>query len=579
MRFTNPLAVPESNTLPKEVFGYRPYLLTFSASWVGRRYCFAVSLLHDKADLTLPLLSQAAACYGYDGGFIGGTLALPSFQHAFGLDTAATATALAGLKSNIVTTFQAGAFFGVIIGYVASALLGVGRKPALMAAMSIFVVGSILEMFVHLGSLYAGRALTGVGVGAAMLVLPIYIAEFAPNLIRGRLVAIFEIMVQVFLVIGFWVNYGVVRHIPSTSDVQWRIPFALQFIPSVLCIVCLAFTIESPRWLVSKGRLADARKALAWVRHLPEDHGFIEAELQEVQASIALELELTDGAGSRRGGIREHRRLLRELCSPGVRNRVLLSCALMLLQQLTGINAVNYFSPVIFKELGYSSTEVSLLATGVYGIVKMVSSILFSFFIVDRFGRRPALLVGCVVMAVCMFYVAAFTKMVGDDPAAANLGSSGSPGGRAALAMIYIYIIANSASWTSIPWIFAAEVFPTRVRSLAMMFPTCTQYLGQFVVVYTLTYMVDGIGYGTYLFYAAWIVFGFVFTYFLVPETKGVTLEDMDLLFGVEAPVLARAARERYEAAHAAGVTAAAVQQIQRSEKVEQVQVENVEQA
>ncbi|ERT01380.1 sugar transporter [Sporothrix schenckii 1099-18] len=555
---TNPFAVPESSGLPREVFGWRPYLVTFSASW-------------------------AAACYGYDGGFIGGTLALPSFQHAFGLDDAASAKALAGLKSNIVTTFQAGAFFGAIVGYFAGAVLGVGRKPALLAAMATMVVGSILELFAHVAMLYTGRALTGLAVGSAMLVLPIYIAEIAPNAIRGRLVAIFEIMVQVFLVLGFWVNYGVVRNLPGeNSSAQWRIPFALQFIPSVLCIVSVPFMIESPRWLLTRGRVDEARAALAWVRHLPDDHALVQAELADAQASIAVEQELDDGMGvgnsSGRpptGVVREHRRLWRELAAPGVRNRVLLSVALMMLQQLTGINAVNYFSPIIFQELGYSTTEVALLATGVYGIVKMVSSVLFSFFIVDRFGRRPPMLVGAVVMAVCMFYVGAFAKIVGSNPATAQVGG-GSPGGQAALAMIYIYIIANSASWTSIPWIFAAEVFPTRVRSFAMMFPTCTQYLGQFVVVYSLPYMVNSIQYGTYLFYAAWIVVGFVFTYFFVPETKGVTLEDMDLLFDAGAPVWARAARRRYETAHAAGVTAVAVHRLETDGK--EVQVGGVEQ-
>ncbi|OAA55553.1 General substrate transporter [Niveomyces insectorum RCEF 264] len=546
MKFTNPFAVPESSNFPREVFGYRPYVLSLSASW-------------------------AAACYGYDGGFIGGTMALPSFKHAFGLDSAASASALAGLQSNIVTTFQAGAFFGAIIGYFASALIGVGRRHALMAAMAVFLLGSLLEMFAHIGLLYVGRACTGLGVGSAMLVLPIYIAEFAPHPIRGRLVAIFEVMVQIFLVIGFWVNYGVALNVSDTSNAQWRIPFALQFIPAGLCFISLFFMIESPRWLVSKNRLAEARSALAWARHLPADHAFIDSELREVQASIALELE---AAG---GGIQGHRYLWRELWSAGVRNRVVLSLCLMMLQQLTGINAVNYFSPIIFKELGYTGTEVSLLATGVYGIVKMVSSALFSFFIVDRFGRRPALLVGCVVMAVCMFYVGAYTKInvVSANPTSET---SAGPGGQAALAMIYIYIIANSASWTSIPWIFAAEAFPTHVRSFAMMFPTCMQYLGQFVVVYSLPYMVNNIAYGTYLFYAAWIVVGFVFTYFFVAETKGATLEDMDLLFGADAPIWARAARKRYETAHAAGVTAVAVHEIQKAGKTE-AQVDTVERA
>ncbi len=467
-----------------------------------------------------------------------------------------------------MTTLQAGAFFGAIFCYAGSAIFGIGRRTSLFWSMVVFVIGSVLEMFINVGLLYAGRTLTGLGIGSAMTVLPIYIAEFAPVPIRGRLVGLFEIFVQIFLVIGFWVNYGVNQNIAPTSNTQWRIPFALQFIPAALCLLCLPFMIESPRWLVTKGRDEDARKALAWVRNLPGDHAYIEAELREIQASVALELE-SIGSGGAAGHYRNHVALWRELLSAGVRNRMVLALLLMLLQQLTGINAINYFSPLIFTQLGYSGTDTTLLATGVYGIVKMISSMIFTFFIVDRFGRRPALLVGAAVMAVCMFYIGAYSKITAGH-SGATLGH-GDSGAQAAMAMVYIYIIANSASWTSIPWIFAAEAFPTRIRSFAMMFPTCMQYLGQFVVIYSLSYMLNTFKYGTYLFYASWIVVGFVFTYFFVPETKGVSLEDMDLLFDAGAPVWARAARRRYEDAHGAGVTAVAVHQMERSGKGEGV--------
>lgn len=243
------------------------------------------------------------------------------------MDTAATTSALAALQSNIVTTFHTGAFFGSILGYFSSSLLGIGRRPVLMAAMSIFLLGCVLELIGNLPLLYTGRAFTGLGVGGSMVVLPIYIAECSPTPIRGRLVGIFEVMVQIAIVIAFWVNYGVQQNLPP-NDTQWRIPFALQIIPAVFCIISMPFMIESPRWLISNGHTAEARKALSWVRHLPEDHDFINLEVNEIQAIATLELE--------DGGDQGQRRLWRELFSPGVRNRVVLSLLLMLLQQLTG---------------------------------------------------------------------------------------------------------------------------------------------------------------------------------------------------------------------------------------------------
>lgn len=324
--------------------------------------------------------------YGYDSAFIGGTLSLPSFRSAFGL-TGKSAHELAALSSNIVSTFQAGAFFGCIVGFFSAERLG--RKPVIMAAAIVFIVGVILQMIGILGllckiTLYrtgeqspltytdAGRALTGLAIGASSTMIPIYISECSPALIRGRLVGIFEIMLQIALVFGFWVNYGVSKNISPIADKQWHIPVAVQFIPAGLLLMSMPFVIESPRWLVSKNKTAEARKALAWVRNLPADHEYINNEMNEIQTNVNHELEVSGG------GKRSTVQIFKELAAPGVRWRVIMSVLLMLLQNLTGINAINYYSPTILKSIGFSGTSVGLLATGVYGIVKMVTTVVFS---------------------------------------------------------------------------------------------------------------------------------------------------------------------------------------------------------
>ncbi|KAJ0109470.1 uncharacterized protein J7T55_000395 [Diaporthe amygdali] len=513
--FTRSHLGADNQEIPSQVYGYRPYLLAVSAAW-------------------------ASAMYGYDSAFIGGTLSLPSFKHAFGLDTV-TSAELTALSSNIVSTFQSGAFFGCMVGFFTAERFG--RKPIIIASGAVFIIGVILQIIGMLGLLYAGRALTGLAIGASSTLLPIYIAECSPALIRGRLVGIFEIMLQIALVFGFWVNYGVNQNISSEGNLQWHIPVAVQFIPAGLLLISMPFIIESPRWLVSVNRMEKARKALSWVRNLPQDHAYIDRELGEIQASVNHELELS-------GGRRSTTQIFRELIAPGIRGRVAVSVLLMLLQNLTGINAINYYSPTILKSIGFSGTSVNLLATGVYGLIKMLTTVVFMVFIVDRFGRRLPLLFGAAGAMIAMFYLAAYSSLSGSFKGTPPPDS----GSRTALAMIYIYAIFYGFSWNGIPWIFASEVLPNRVRTLGMMCAVCMQWLAQFIVVYSLPYMVARITYGTFIFFGSCTIMAFLFAFLFVPETKGVPLEDMDIIFGVGAPVFAIPARKRYEESRAAGL-------------------------
>lgn len=186
---------------------------------------------------------------------------------------------------------------------------------------------------------------------------------------------------------------------------------------------------------------------------------------------------------------------------------------------------------------------MGLLATGVYGLVKMATTAVFMIWIVDRFGRRGPLLVGAVGAGVAMFYLAIYSQ-VSDSFDRIPPGNSGS---QAAVAMIYIYAIFYGFSWNGIPWIFASEVLPTRVRTIGMMCAVCMQWLAQFIIVYSLPYMVASIKYGTFYFFGSCTVVALIFAYLFVPETKGVPLEDMGVLFGPNVSILAVKAQENYQ--------------------------------
>ncbi|KAJ6013859.1 sugar transporter [Penicillium herquei] len=456
--------------------------------------------------------------------------------------------------------FQAGAFFGAIFGFLFAEYLG--RKPVILGSGVVFAIGSALQLVGNIAELYAGLVLTGLGVGASSTIIPVYIAECSPALIRGRLVGIFEIMLQVALVFGFWVNYGVGQNIPRTTAAQWRFPVGVQLIPAGMLLACMSWMIESPRWLASKNKSAKALKNLAWVRNLPVDHPYVVNEMAEIQAAVSQELEMS-------GKRRALSHIVRECAAPGVRNRILIGVMLMLLQNLTGINSINYYSPTIFRSIGFTGTSVGLLATGVYGLVKMGTTVVFMIWIVDRFGRRGPLLVGAIGAAVAMFYLAIYSQVSQsfDHVPPSDAGS------RTAVAMVYIYAIFYGFSWKGIPWIFASKVLPTRVRTIGMMCAVCMQWLAQFIIVYSLPYMIATIKHGTFYFFGACTIVALVFAYLFVPETKGIPLEDMGVLFGADFSVFATKAQKNYLEFRYAQTEAA---DEARLEKQNNLHVENV---
>lgn len=264
--------------------------------------------------------------YGYDSAFIGGTLSLPSFKRTFHLDTA-SASELANLSSNIVSTFQGGAFFGSAFGFFLSERYG--RKPIIVLSAFVFAIGVGLQLAGKLAEQYAGRVLTGLGVGASSMILPIYIAECIPAAIRGRLVGLFELMLRVALVFGFWVNHAMNKNISPDARKQWMIPVAVQFIPAGLLVASFAFLIESLRWLVSRNRIQQATKALSWVRNLDSEHPYLQRELGIIEAGVNHALEES-------GGSRNWQQIFKELVKKGVRNRMLIAFVMFLFQNMTG---------------------------------------------------------------------------------------------------------------------------------------------------------------------------------------------------------------------------------------------------
>jgi hypothetical protein len=228
---------------------------------------------------------------------------------------------------------------------------------------------------------------------------------------------------------------------------------------------------------------------------------------------------------------------INELSRPGMRNRVLLVFCAFALQNVSGASAINYYSPTLFGSLGV--TDVPLY-TGIYGLVKAIASIIYYIFFIDIIGRRRPVLISSVACSLCLWFVGAYVKVghpAVEIAAGQPLSASTAAGGKAAIGMIMIYSIFWSFGLNGIPWIVSAEIFPGSLRVLTGTYAALCQWLVQFVMTKALPYIFHSFAYGTWFFFAAWMLVAAVWTYFSMPETKGLTIDQMDVLFGYNGSV------------------------------------------
>ncbi|KAA8569796.1 hypothetical protein EYC84_002139 [Monilinia fructicola] len=464
-----------------------------------------------------------AVMIGYDSAFIGGTIALTSFKDEFKWSQYSEKESLL-ISENIVSLYQAGAFFGALGAYAAGHYLG--RKMGLQVFSGIFVLGAGLMLGANgdrgLGLIYGGRVLAGIGVGGASNLTPIYISELAPPAIRGRLVGLYEMGWQVGGVVGFWINYGVSTTMPADHE-QWIIPFAVQLIPAGLMFAGLFFIKESPRWLMSRGDRTEALKNLCWIRKLSQDDIYMLEEVSSIDAALE-EQHSTVGLGfwqpfKALGSDRK------------VMYRFALGCSLFFWQNTSGINAINYYSPTVFKEIGVVGTNTSLLTTGIFGVIKAVVTLIWLFFLIDNFGRRNLLIWGALAGAICLYYVGAYIAIA--DPLS-HPSTSLTAGGKSAMAFFYLWTASYTPSWNGTPWVINSEMFPQNVRTLGQAFAAASNWFFNFLVARFTAQMFEAMGYGVFLFFASLMICSIIFVFFLVPETKSIPLESMDRLFSRE---------------------------------------------
>ncbi|CAM1510822.1 Fc.00g083350.m01.CDS01 [Cosmosporella sp. VM-42] len=466
----------------------------------------------------------AGALFGVDAGIIGGVLAMPDFKRLtfanreFGLDNRPPKAA-ADLSGNLVTTMQAGAIAGALISSPFADRKG--RKPALLAVAVTGLIGGLMQAFSygHLPAFYIGRFVEGIGLGAGTMLAPTYVSENSPRAIRGFLVGFFQLLLVMGGMVAYFINYGSLLHLPGKAS--WMVPLGCQSICPILLFFSMLFCPESPRWLASQDRWEKASSVLSDVRHLPTDHPYIQQELLELRTQLDQERAIMQDTGFW---------ALQKECwtIPGNRKRALLTIGLITFQQWSGTGAINYYAPTIFKSLGLSSTTTALFAQGVYGIVKVVTCLIFIFFLADSLGRRLSFMWSGAVQAFCMlflgFYVRFGPKIVEND--------SPPPAGIAALAMVYIFAAAFNSGWGPVAWVYVSEIPTNRLRAYNVALASLTHWVHNLAVSKATPVMLLSHPYRTYFIFGS-VNFVMAILAFWIPETKGISLERMDEVFGV----------------------------------------------
>ncbi|RUS31500.1 general substrate transporter [Jimgerdemannia flammicorona] len=439
--------------------------------------------------------------FGYDIGVISGVLVMPTFATTFGINAAQAAD----LKGNVVSFLQIGCCFGaLLINFVADHY---GRKVAIFGSSIVSIFGGILQTVSvgKLSVLIIGRFFAGVGIGANSMLVPMYIAEIAPRKLRGRLGTLWQFLIVLGICVSYWVDYLCLKVLPP-SDLQWQLALGLQIVPGVVLAIGIIFMPESLRWLAAHDRHEEARCTLSKLRGLYESDHSVTAEMEAIQDAIDCERETSTGKLTEIFQVVNFKRLW------------------------TGSNAINYYAPVIFQSIGITSAEIDVLATGVYGTVK-VAFVFASFFMIDtKLGRRRTLMIGSAFMCTAFYILGTMTKLNSDNNGGSVGGSVGSLG-YVAIFSVYLFAIGYEFSWGPIVWIVCSEIYPTRIRAICLSITTAFNWGNNAIIGKVTPIMLVNIGWGTYFLFGSFAVVMGLFVFFFLPETRGRSLEEMEEIF------------------------------------------------
>lgn len=459
--------------------------------------------------ITCIVAASGGLIFGYDIGISGGVTTMqPFLKKFFPVVLRKAADAKTNIycvyDSHVLTAFTSSLYIaGLAASLVASRLTrAVGRRNTMIIGGLTFLIGAALNGGAeNVAMLILGRILLGFGVGFTNQATPIYLSEMAPPKWRGAFGTSFQFFIGIGVVVANCLNYGTAK-----ISWGWRLSLGLAIVPSVIMTVGALLISDTPSSLVERGKVAQARDSLRKARGKDID---IEPELAElVKTSDAVK------AANEEPFVTIFERQYRP--------HLVMAFAIPFFQQLTGINIIAFYAPVLFQSVGFGS-DSALIASIILGCVNLLS-IIVSTFIVDRYGRRILFLEGGTQMIIGQVAVACVL--------AVTTGVSGTkdiPRGYAVLVLVLmcIYAAGFGWSWGPLSWLIPSEIFPMKIRTTGQAISVAVNFATTFVLAQTFLTMLCHFKYGTFLFYAGWLIAMTLFVILFVPETKGIPLESM----------------------------------------------------
>ncbi|KAK9490391.1 general substrate transporter [Lipomyces doorenjongii] len=448
--------------------------------------------------------------FGFDISSMSGIIGTTQYQNMYNNPL--------GVLQGAITSAMAG---GSFLGSISASVLGdrVSRKIAIQYATILWCIGAILQSSSNgVAMLIAGRLIAGLCIGLTSSLVPIYQSELAPRTIRGRVVSFQQFAITAGVLIQYLIQYGCSF---LQSAAAFRLPWALQTVPAIILYIGLFWFPYSPRWLAKRDRWEEVLQVLASLRTANNNINdpLVLAEYKELEDQVRIEREEVSSS-------------FRTLYSRKFRKRVFLAIAIQIFGQLTGINVAMYYIAYLLKSAGFKDVRVASLIQYIIGMTSTIPSILWT----DRFGRRPALIIGSITLTIWFAVIGSLLKHFGEPNPIPNQPYTWSiinrpEVSRAICAFIYLVVASFNLTWGPIIWIYPPEVVPLTVRAKTVSLAVAANWAINFALGLAVPPMFRAINWRMFFIFACFNLAAFLYVWIVAPETMQRTLEEMDEVF------------------------------------------------